>query len=192
MNDVSSGGRESGRGGRAGGGGRTRLGGRDLDVTGLPRASSRQYGSSSLICASQYGHLDIVKALLESRADVNAKNNVQTLPRASSPSPPLWPAPLQHAHRTHARGHHWRDADGARRRTHSGALHQSRPPSLPLPPASPHSHAASDAYTVKPTPQPGAGRGLGRVYGGRLGGREGRPWLGGRDLGATLLPLTSF
>ena len=174
LNDVSSGGRESGRGGRAGGGGRTRLGGRDLDVTGLPRASSRQYGSSSLICASQYGHLDIVKALLESRADVNAKNNVQTLPRASSPSPPLWPAPLQHA-----RGHHWRDADGARRRTHSGALRQSRPPSLLLPPASPHSHAASDAYTVEPTPPPGPGRGLGRVYRGPWeGGEGGHGWEG--------------
>ena len=80
---------ESKRAGPAGGGGRQRLGRRDLDVTGLPVASSLQYGSSSLMCASQNGHLDIVKALLESRADVNAKNNVQTPLGLFASAPPL-------------------------------------------------------------------------------------------------------
>jgi ankyrin repeat protein len=47
--------------------------------------------------ASQNGHLDIVKALLESRAEVNAESNVRNPP---SPPPhmalaePLSPAPL--------------------------------------------------------------------------------------------------
>ena len=73
--------RASERGGRAGAGVRRAAGGRgraghDLDVTGLPFASSRQVGASSLMYASHNGHLDIVKALLESRADVNAKNLV--------------------------------------------------------------------------------------------------------------------
>ena len=94
-------------------------------MTGLPRASSRQTGESSLLYASHYGHLDIVKALLESRADVNAKNNVQTPPGPLPLRSPSGPLPYN------TRTAHTREAiigamQTARAGTHTVARYTSR------------------------------------------------------------------
>ena len=116
---------------RAGRGLRARYGGP------APHSSSRQDGFSSLMIASQNGHLDIVKALLESRADVNAENKV----RNPSLPPPFFvpsthrdtsvafslPAPTPH---TRARSRRRCDSDGARWHTHGCALHRSLPGGL--------------------------------------------------------------